>query len=234
VSRSAVSFLARTAPFDRLPESLVGRLAAAAQSLELPARGDLWQVDDPMDHVIVVRRGAVKVWRAVEADRSVTLGLYGRGSVLCEQAILAGQVPDHPDAAVAFQEAAVYRLPTELVRTAASVSASFALGLGELASKRALRLERRLGLLLHRPAEARLSALLLALADDFGVRDSRGVIINLKLTHRELAALIGVTRETVSVTLQELRRRDVVTTDGKRVVLTDEEAIARLASGEET
>ena len=51
-----------------------------------------------------------------------------------------------------------------------------------------------------------LASLLLELTEDFGVRDSRGVIINLKLTHKEMAALIGATRETVSFAILEDRK----------------------------
>ena len=235
MSRGAAHFLARTAPFDALPEPLVGRLAAVATMEEIAARGVVWTEGTPCDDLVVVRRGALKVATgADDGDRGVTLGLYGRGVVLGEDAVLRSERPGvHVDRATAFEESAIVRLPVEKVRTAAMVSAPFALGLGHLAAKRALRLERRLGLLLHRSAHMRLAALLQALSDDFGVRDSRGVIVNLKLTHRELAALIGVTRETVSVTLQDLRRRGIVAADGKRVVLLDEEAITRLASGEE-
>jgi len=232
VASGTVEFLARTPPFDELPAALVARLAGRAEGVEVPIRGTVWAPGDAITHVVVVRRGAVKVWAGDHEARWVTLGLYGRGSVLCEQGVLEADAA-HADAASAFDESAVVRLPVELVRTAASVSAPFALGLGALAARRAQRLERRLGLLLHRSAHARLAALFLALSSDFGVRDSRGVIINLKLTHRELAALIGVTRETVSVTMQELRRQGLVAADGKRPVLLDERRLQQLAAGED-
>jgi CRP-like cAMP-binding protein len=51
----------------------------------------------------------------------------------------------------------------------------------------------------------------------------------LKLTHKELAGLIGATRETVSFAIVDLRRRGLVVTEGKRVVLLDAAALRQLA-----
>jgi CRP-like cAMP-binding protein len=211
-------------------------MADAATSVEVAASGRIWSPGDPVDTLYVVRRGAVKVWRPVDDDRDrvVHLGLHARGAVLGGGPLL---YPDwasrqRVDAAEAWGEAAVYRVPAASVVAAAEVSAPFALALGRLAEGRASRLERRLGVLLHRTAESRLAALFLALADDFGVRDSRGVIIDLRLTHREMASLVGVSRETVSVSLLDLRKRKLVAVESKRVVLLDVDALTSLARGE--
>jgi CRP/FNR family transcriptional regulator len=69
------------------------------------------------------------------------------------------------------------------------------------------------------------------LAPEFGVRDSRGVIVNLKLTHREMASLIGATRETVSFAILDMRRDGLIQTESKRVIIADEEALAKVARG---
>jgi len=78
----------------------------------------------------------------------------------------------------------------------------------------------------HRPAGARISEALLDLAATHGVRDSRGTIINIRLTHADLARWAVTSRETVSAVLARLRRRGFVLVDGKRVVVVDAEALA--------
>ena len=93
------------------------------------------------------------------------------------------------------------------------------------------RLAMRLGLVSLHGARSRLAGLLLELAGRFGVRDSEGLIIDLRLTHRELAALIGATRETVSVAMLELRQAGLVRADGRRSVVLDAEGLRRIAGG---
>jgi CRP/FNR family transcriptional regulator len=71
--------------------------------------------------------------------------------------------------------------------------------------------------------------LFLDLADRFGVRDSRGVIVDVRLTHREMASLIGATRETVSVAIVELRNAGHIATEARRVIVVDERALREIA-----
>ncbi len=54
---------------------------------------------------------------------------------------------------------------------------------------------------------AKLAELLLRLGDEYGIEDSRGMLVALKITHQEMANLIGSTRETVSLTLSQFKRR---------------------------
>jgi CRP/FNR family transcriptional regulator len=70
--------------------------------------------------------------------------------------------------------------------------------------------------------------MLIELSDTFGVRDGRGTIVNLKLTHKEMAGLIGSTRETVSFAILDLRKSGLLATEGKRVILLDEPALREL------
>ena len=70
--------------------------------------------------------------------------------------------------------------------------------------------------------------MLLDLAGEYGVEDSRGTLIALKITHQELANLIGSTRETVSLTLSQFKRKSLLTTDGRKVIVTDAESLRAL------
>ncbi len=68
----------------------------------------------------------------------------------------------------------------------------------------------------------------LELIRDFGVEDDRGTLLRTRLSHRELANLIGSTRETVSLTLGEFRREGLVELTGRQIVIRNREGLARL------
>lgn len=93
------------------------------------------------------------------------------------------------------------------------------------------RLHQRVAWMSLRGAHARVLAMLLHLAELHGVPDARGLIVNLALTHREMAMLVGATRETVSVALGALRDAGVVCTERRRVVLTDLHRARAIAAG---
>ena len=65
----------------------------------------------------------------------------------------------------------------------------------------------------------RTMAMLLELSRQFGVADSRGTIINLRLRGDDLAELIGASRQTVSVEVEDLVRRGKVIRDGRRLLV---------------
>ena len=85
--------------------------------------------------------------------------------------------------------------------------------------------------LIFKTAHARLADLFLRLSAQFGVRDARGVIVNIRLTHKEMAALIGASRETVSFAILDLRKEGLILTEDKRVVILDERALEQLRDG---
>lgn len=59
-------------------------------------------------------------------------------------------------------------------------------------------------------AEHRVMAVLDRLQELYGVFDDRGVIINLKLTHQQIASYASVARETVTRVLNRLEKDDVI------------------------
>jgi CRP/FNR family transcriptional regulator, cyclic AMP receptor protein len=67
----------------------------------------------------------------------------------------------------------------------------------------------------------RICEVLLALADRFGVPVAEGMLIDLKLTHEDLASMSGVSRQYANVTLGDLRRRALIRFDKRSIILTD-------------
>jgi CRP/FNR family cyclic AMP-dependent transcriptional regulator len=89
-------------------------------------------------------------------------------------------------------------------------------------------LENKVEALVFRDVSSKLAELLVKLANDYGVDDARGTLVALKITHQELANLIGSTRETVSLTLSQFKRRRLILTEGRKVIISDTEALRAL------
>jgi len=229
MKRSLQVFLTQRPPFADLAPELLARVLDAARLLEVPRGGALWRVGEPVSECVVIRRGVLREARPAPdgaCGRPVTLGLHGKGAVLGVERLLGPREASTASCTLeAWEQSTVLRIPRAALVRAAESSAPFALALGTAVARRSLWLEDRLGAWMHRSASARLAALLLELADTFGVRDSRGVILPLRLPHREIASLIGVTRETTTLALLALRRAGWVEVDGKRLVLLDEAAL---------
>jgi CRP/FNR family transcriptional regulator len=57
------------------------------------------------------------------------------------------------------------------------------------------------------------------LGDRFGEANGSGTIIDVRLTHQDLANMISSTREAVSKEMSELQRNGVIETRDRRIIL---------------
>lgn len=89
--------------------------------------------------------------------------------------------------------------------------------------------DNRLSDLMNKNVRQRLCHLLLAMGRTYGIHDAEGSLIDVSLTRAELASMVGATPETVIRLLSEFKRSQYVRFRGKRIVLSDRNALVREA-----
>jgi CRP-like cAMP-binding protein len=88
------------------------------------------------------------------------------------------------------------------------------------------RIERRLKNLLFLSNRDRLTHLLLELAEQYGEPGAEGVRLRIRLSHQDLASIIGSTRETVTGVLGELQGEGLVRVGRKKILIRRPERLA--------
>ncbi len=83
--------------------------------------------------------------------------------------------------------------------------------------------------LVYGDAYAKVASILLILTDRFGRQTSlaKRIAIPFPLTHKDIAALIGVTRETVSLEMEKLYRKNILVHESHFVVVSDIEKLKK-------
>ncbi len=81
-------------------------------------------------------------------------------------------------------------------------------------------------LLLSVSAGEKLAQLLIRLGDEFGERTTTGIRLQTLLTHEEIAQMIGASRETVTRSLNGLKRRHVIFAKDGDLVIRNRAALA--------
>lgn len=74
-------------------------------------------------------------------------------------------------------------------------------------------------------ADARIRMGIYELAKRHGIRDAHGTIIDLKITHQELAEMVGTSRETVTRVLTRLKDQGIIEVDQRRITMIDAKAL---------
>lgn len=88
---------------------------------------------------------------------------------------------------------------------------------------------RRMEFLTFGNAKAKIVSMILILGKDFGFLKAKGIEIQIPLTHKDIANLAGLTRETVSIELKKLSRRGYLAYDSKVIVIKNKRALEKEA-----
>jgi CRP-like cAMP-binding protein len=108
-----------------------------------------------------------------------------------------------------------------------------ALNFIRLLSKRLASVERGLAESIHTWSYHRLAKVLLQLSEKHGETVPCGTLLKLRLTHEDLANLIGTTRETVTTQLNRFVRMGLVKRQARRLIISRPRLIEFIRSGEQ-
>ena len=106
---------------------------------------------------------------------------------------------------------------------------NFALRLFSSFSERLRQSDAVIESLLHREVSTRLATLLINLGERFGSGNGSGVMLDLRLTHQDLANMIASTREAVSKVMSEFQRDGYIEVKNRKIVIHDQRSLAEYA-----
>jgi len=216
-------------PNDRSVTRIFGRLAqqnkAVGESFTVRsfAAGETVTKPEEMDcSLFLVASGRVQLYRVTPDGRRFVIATLGSGSLFGEDSLLGGDAPD--TYAVALEPCTIWTMPRQEALELSSREAMFGFGLIQAMGHRLMEAENRLEQMAYSTISARLAALLLEL----GNSDKDNVV---HATHQELADMLGTWRETISKTLQDFRRRELVASGRRQLRLLDREGLEWEAGG---
>jgi CRP/FNR family cyclic AMP-dependent transcriptional regulator len=171
--------------------------------------------------------GRIKISKVTRDGKELTLAYRNEGDFFGEPCLLDGGPRE--EMAEAMDASVTVEIPRELLDTLLRNDGGAAYKFARALIVRRKDLETRVEQLIFKDVGAKLAELLLNLGQEHGISDERGIVVGLKITHQEMANLIGSTRETVSLTLSQFKRKGLIQTDGRRVILSDLEGLRALA-----
>lgn len=171
--------------------------------------------------------GRIKISKVTRDGKELTLAYRNEGDFFGEPCLLDGGPRE--EMAEAMDASVTVEIPRELLDTLLRNDGGAAYKFARALIVRRKDLETRVEQLIFKDVGAKLAELLLNLGQEHGISDERGIVVGLKITHQEMANLIGSTRETVSLTLSQFKRKGLIQTDGRRVILSDLEGLRAIA-----
>ena len=210
--------------FELLPAAQLSRLESRARVRSFPKNASVYLPSDESQAVFVLLSGRVRLCSYTPDGKQAIHAFIEPGEMFGELALM--QPEGYEDHAEAMLPSTVALIPKQEIEALLSENAAFSLGVTKFISWRRRRIERRLRSLLFRSNRDRLVHLLLDLVDQYGRPAEGGTLIDIRLSHQELANIIGSTRESVTVVLGELQLARHLTVSRQRIVVRNPHRLA--------
>lgn len=212
-------------PFKEMSSSKRKELDATAEMIELSSRQTLYTVGSPADKIYLLMTGGLKLIRKGQGRRGYILDFLPPGKLLgLSDALIGNTVSDR---AVAMQPSIVFAWQfskfMEAVEASATASKALNKVLANQIKARELQLEEQAVLHLR----TKLVKLLHNLAENFGQKIKGGILINLKITHQDMADYFGASRESVTVMLSKFRKQGLIRFDVRKIIIPDMRALLK-------
>lgn len=205
---SLVWHLKSTSLFEDWELEDLSKLARSTPYRRLSAGDVIYHMDDPADAIYFVRSGLVKICKLFPNGKEAILGVVGQYGAFGELLLTPSEKRPHQTEAI--ENTVLITLPRAELEILLRERPALALKFIQLMAQRLFETQSWQAEVSAYSAPARLASLLYRFGLEFGKQGTDGVRIHLKLTQEDLSRMIGATRETVSHSLNRLKRQGAI------------------------
>ncbi len=204
-----IDFLRNVDLFSSLTDEELEQISSRVLIKEFSRNETIFREEDTNNYMYIILVGKVKVIRNTEDGREVILAIHGADEFFGEVALIDNKTAP---AAVAATEDSLLAIISR--KDFYSLLYSQPKVLEKLLQILCVRLReswKRIVILNFKNASERVKMLFVALSYEKGKKMDAGVLLDLKLTHQEIADMSGLTRETVSRVLNKWQKDGEIT-----------------------
>lgn len=179
---------------------------------------------DHSDSMLLLAKGRMRIFHLTPDGKQAILGFVEPGEVFGELSCF--QQSSREEYSETTCKSLVVLMPYQTIQQLMARSPEVSMKMTRLFGLRLKKIQRRLKSLLFRTSREKIGHLLLELAEQYGKAVPNGLLITQKLSHQDMASIIGATRETVTITLGELQDEGVVSIERRLITLKNAEHLA--------
>ncbi len=213
------TFLKNSTFFGNLSDAALDVLVRKGHTKKYAKNGVVCRRGDPGDSMMIILSGLVKITNTMADGKEIVLSFLGIGDLAGEIAVLDGR--ERTANVVAIEDAEVFVIHR---RDVLPVLNTYPAGMLEVIEILCEKL-RAASLIIEDSTcemQARGARGLLRLAQQHGVKIKEGIRIDLNLSQTDLGNYLGLSRANVSRLLTHLRGSGVITMEGNKIIITDE------------
>lgn len=176
--------------------------------------------DEAATHIYMIVSGRVRLGHYQEDGKEIVTAILSIGEIFGELA-MAGEDIRKDYAQAMDANTTICPLSIENLKELMREDRELSFKLLKLIGFRLMKLERKLELLVFKDARTRIVEFLKDTASWKGKKVGFETMIPTRLTHKDIAALTGTSRQTVTTILNELKSKNLINFDRKKILIRD-------------
>jgi CRP/FNR family transcriptional regulator, global nitrogen regulator len=191
-------------------------------------RDDIFAPGDPDGHLYFVLSGTVRLYKIYSDYKEATVAILKDGDVFGELSLQEGS--GQTDFAQALTDVQVAVVRKSVLVEVLKRDPELVMKLFSSLFERLKQSEVVIDSLLEREVSARLTKLLQNLGERFGETNGSATVLDMHLTHQDLANMIASTREAVSKVMSEFQRDGLIEVRNRKIAISPRLATNTLGS----
>ncbi len=175
------------------------------------------------DQVFIVKEGRVKVGTHSNEGKEVIKKIAAKGEVFGEFSLIGQEV--RKDYAISMEKTEVFVLTSTELWSLIQNHQALSLYMMQILGSRLMDMEHRLETMVFKNSRSRIIDFLEQLVFKRGQRVGYEMLVRKFFTHQEIANLTATSRQTVTMVLNELRNKNILTFNRRRLLIRDMEML---------
>lgn len=175
--------------------------------------------------IYCVNKGKIKIYKISESGKEQIVRFAKEGDILGYRSLISGQ--QYRASGEALTDAIICFIPREILFNLIEKDRPFSLRFMKFLCAELGDAENRMLNLSQKPVTERLAEVLLILKEKFGVEPDNKTI-KVSLTREDLANFVGTATETIVRLLKELKEKELIDVDGRKIKLLDVNGLIKL------
>lgn len=176
--------------------------------------------DQPAQYIYMIAEGRVRIGHYLDDGKEVVTSILSAGEIFGELA-LAGEELRRDFAQAMDEKTVICPLSIDELKQLMWDNRELSFKMLKLVGLRLMKLERKLELLVFKDARTRVIEFIKDAATWKGKKVGYETLVPTKLTHKDIAALTGTSRQTVTTILNELKEKNLINFDRKKILVRD-------------
>ncbi|MFD1331820.1 Crp/Fnr family transcriptional regulator [Methylopila musalis] len=206
---------------------LIGR---RGRSYSVAAGETVFAQGDSHKGIFIIEQGRVRVFYTAPSGRQITLAYWTQGHFIGGPEIAGGG--SHVWSGEALEDCRILNLNSAAIRDLVTTVPNFALCLIQGLVSKGKCYSSMAQMLGTRSVIERLAQFLLNLGELYGETEGSAIVIRRKITHDQIAAMVGSTRQWVTMMLKRFQRDGLMTVDARGIRITQIERLQEMATGD--